>query len=125
MPRCARGWAVAQRTSRASASATSAWSIAWWPFSAPRCPRVGERTRTRALVVPRAIAARLATRANDGEVRRILVAHNLLLGDTIMLTPLVAKLREQYPQADIVFLAPPAFVPLYASRPYGVRALPF
>jgi ADP-heptose:LPS heptosyltransferase len=86
---------------------------------------MGERTRTRALVVPRAIAARLGSRAPGGQVRRILIAHNLLLGDTLMLTPLVAKLREQHPDADIALLAPPAFVPLYASRPYGVRALPF
>lgn len=86
---------------------------------------MGERTRTRALVVSRAIAARLAPRRAAGDVRRVLVAHNLLLGDTLMLTPLLAKLRTQYPQADIALLAAPAFVPLYQQRPYGVRALPF
>ena len=42
-----------------------------------------------------------------------------------MLTPLVAKLREQHPAADIAILAAPAFVPLYSGAPYGVRALPF
>ncbi|QKO11881.1 hypothetical protein HAT91_00178 [Dickeya solani] len=31
-------------------------------------------------------------------VKRILVAHNLLLGDTVMLTPLLAKLRRNYPR---------------------------
>ena len=86
---------------------------------------MGERTRTRALVVSRAIAARLAPRRALGDVRRVLVAHNLLLGDTLMLTPLLAKLRAQYPQSDIAMLAAPAFVPLYQQRPYGVRALPF
>ena len=86
---------------------------------------MGERSRTRALVIPRAIAARLRAPRAAGEVRRILVAHNLLLGDTLMLTPLVAKLREQHPAADMALLAAPAFVPLYAARPYGVRALPF
>src|SRR5689334_13182088 len=86
---------------------------------------MGERTRTRALVIPRAIAARLGPRKAAGDVRRILVAHNLLLGDTIMLTPLVAKLRETHPDADIALLAAPAFAPLFASHPYGVRALPF
>jgi len=86
---------------------------------------MGERTRTRALVVPRAIAARLAPRTEPGEIRRILVAHNLLLGDVFMLTPLLAKLREQHPAADIAILAAPAFVPLYSGSPYGVRALAF
>jgi len=86
---------------------------------------MGERTRTRALVVRGAIAARLGGRADSGPVRRVLVAHNLLLGDTLMLTPLLAKLRHLHPDADVALLAAPSFVPLYASRPYGVRALPF
>jgi ADP-heptose:LPS heptosyltransferase len=86
---------------------------------------MGERTRTRALVLPRALAARLAPRPAAGPVRRILVAHNLLLGDTFMLTPLLAKLRRLHAEAEITLLAAPAFVPLYGERPYGVRALPF
>jgi ADP-heptose:LPS heptosyltransferase len=86
---------------------------------------MGERTRTRAIVVPRAIAARLASRPAKGPVRRVVVAHNLLLGDTLMLTPLLAKLRRQLPEAEVTLLAAPAFVPLYSSRPYGVRALAF
>ena len=86
---------------------------------------MGERTRTRALVVPRALAARLVAHARPERIGRVLIAHNLLLGDTLMLTALVAKLREQHPQADIALLAAPAFVPLYGKRPYGVRALPF
>lgn len=86
---------------------------------------MGERTRTRALVVPRALAARIGPHARPEKIERVLIAHNLLLGDTFMLTALVAKLREQHPQADIALLAAPAFVPLYAKRPYNVRALPF
>ena len=87
---------------------------------------MGERFATRALVVSRALARALTRRAGaGGEPRRVLVAHNLLLGDTIMLTPLLAKLRARYPACDIALLAAPAFVPLYAGRPYGVRALPF
>lgn len=57
--------------------------------------------------------------------RRILVAHNLLLGDTIMVTPLLKKLRERFSQAEIVMTCKPAFTALYESRPYGVRVLPF
>ena len=86
---------------------------------------MGERFRTRVLVVPRAIARRLRPRRASAEVRRVLVAHNLLLGDTLMLTPLLAKLRERHPAAEITLLAAPSTVPLYEGRPYGVRALPF
>lgn len=78
-----------------------------------------------------AVTARALTRAAGrkhgagGPIERILVAHNLLLGDLLMLTPLLAKLRANHPQALITLLAAPAYVPLYANRPYGVRALPF
>lgn len=57
--------------------------------------------------------------------RRILIAHHLLLGDTLMLTPLLAKLREQFPQAELVMTTPTAFVGLYAHRPYGVDAIAY
>ena len=86
---------------------------------------MGERFRTRALVAAHAFASRLRPREPRGEVRRVLIAHNLLLGDTIMLTPLLAKLRHMLPAAEVTLLASPAAVPLYERRPYGVRALPF
>ena len=86
---------------------------------------MGERFRTRVMVVPRALASRLRARGAHGEPRRILVAHNLLLGDTLMLTPLLAKLRERHPASEIALLAAPSSAPLYERRPYGVRALPF
>ncbi|TDY47627.1 ADP-heptose:LPS heptosyltransferase [Paraburkholderia rhizosphaerae] len=57
--------------------------------------------------------------------RRILIAHHLLLGDTLLLTPLLAKLRAHYPHADIVLACPKAIVPLYAGRPFDVNVLPF
>ncbi len=86
---------------------------------------MGDRFRTRARVVARALAAAPRRRHAGDAVRRVLVAHNLLLGDTLMLTPLLAKLRHRHADADIALLAAPAFAPLYAGRPYGVRALPF
>lgn len=86
---------------------------------------MGERFNTRATVVAHALARAVARKAGAGAVRRVLVAHNLLLGDTLMLTPLLAKLRALHPAADIDLTAAPAFVPLYAGRPYGVRALAF
>jgi ADP-heptose:LPS heptosyltransferase len=57
--------------------------------------------------------------------KRILIAHQLLLGDTIMLTPLIAKLRRSHPDAEICLLVAPAYAPLYAGRPYGVTVRPF
>lgn len=57
--------------------------------------------------------------------RRILVAHHLLLGDTILLAPLLKKLRTRFPQAEIVMTCRPAFAPLFRAEPYGVRVLPF
>ncbi|HEY2629138.1 MAG TPA: heptosyltransferase, partial [Usitatibacter sp.] len=86
---------------------------------------MGERTTTRSLVVTRALARSLERRRESTGVQRILIAHNLLLGDTLMLTSLLAKLRTNHPRAQIVLLAAPSAVPLYAERPYGVQALPF
>jgi len=67
----------------------------------------------------------LGRRARNSDPRRILVAHHLLLGDTLMLTPLLAKLRERFPRAEITMTTPVAFVPLYRGRPYGVDAVPY
>lgn len=57
--------------------------------------------------------------------KRILIAHHLLLGDTLMLTPLLAKLRERYPKAEVIMTTPKVIAPLYQKRPYGVRAVPY
>jgi ADP-heptose:LPS heptosyltransferase len=55
--------------------------------------------------------------------RRILLPHHSLLGDTIMLTACVAKLRSLYPAAAIVHVMPRQFAPLHSRRPYGVQAV--
>lgn len=86
------------------------------------------RLRGRVSIVARAATQALCTaggRRRPTAPRRILVAHHLLLGDTLMLTPLLAKLRERYAEAEIIMTVPRAFAPLYETRPYGVRALPF
>ena len=81
------------------------------------------RLRGRVEVVARALAQRLRPRRAPRDPRRILVAHHLLMGDTLMLTPLLAKLRERHPAAEIVMTVADALAPLYTSRPYGVRVL--
>ena len=78
----------------------------------------------RARVVARALRHRIVARRRKARLpQRILVVHHLLLGDTLMLTALLAKLREQHPAADIVMGLPEAYASLYAKRPYGVRAI--
>ncbi|BCB28695.1 heptosyltransferase [Sulfurimicrobium lacus] len=84
--------------------------------------RLASRLRVIALALGNMLILRVRKR-NDIP-RRILVAHHLLLGDTIMLTPLLAKLRQQYPAAEIVMVAPKAAVPLYQKRPYDVIVMP-
>ncbi|AUG98671.1 glycosyltransferase family 9 protein [Prodigiosinella confusarubida] len=54
-------------------------------------------------------------------VRSILVAHNLLLGDTVMLTPLLSKLRQNYPDARIVLLCKLPFMEVYQLNPYRIE----
>jgi ADP-heptose:LPS heptosyltransferase len=80
----------------------------------------------RAEVVARAVRARAGrVRKKPADIGRVLIAHHLLLGDTLMLTPLLAKLRAHHPAADIAMTVPRAVAPLYAGRPFGVRALPW
>ena len=67
----------------------------------------------------------LASRKPPSNPARILVAHHLLLGDTIMLAPLLKKLRARFPQAEIFMTCRLAAAPLFETRPYGVRVLPF
>lgn len=62
---------------------------------------------------------------SHGEVQRILVAHWLLLGDTLLLAPLLAKLSRDYPKAERYVLARPAVAALFAREPYGFRAIPY
>lgn len=54
--------------------------------------------------------------------RKILIAHNLLLGDTLLLAPLMANLARLYPDAERIILAKPAFTALFSGHPYGFQA---
>lgn len=83
------------------------------------------RLTARLHVLPRALVRGGARRAEPVDPRRILVVHHLLQGDTLMLTALLARLRRLYPAAAIDFTVPPALLPLYAARPYGVEPVPY
>lgn len=59
------------------------------------------------------------------EVRRILVAHYLLLGDTLLLAPLLKALERRYPNAQRVVLTRRPYLALFEKHPYGVTALAY
>jgi ADP-heptose:LPS heptosyltransferase len=90
-------------------------------------PHARSRLGSRLEIVPRALMKRLfsGTRRKPVHPGRILVAHQLLLGDTLMLTPLIARLRRRHPEAEIVLTVSRGQLPLYASRPYGVKAVAY
>jgi len=80
----------------------------------------GSRAPIRVVAVALALARWGFARRAPVAPRRIIVLHHLLLGDTLMLTALLAKLRERFAEAKIVLMLPSAFAPLYVGRPYGV-----
>jgi ADP-heptose:LPS heptosyltransferase len=57
--------------------------------------------------------------------KKILIAHNLLLGDTLLLAPLMKRINEKYPKSKKYILARPAFVPFFKNLPYGFNVLSF
>jgi ADP-heptose:LPS heptosyltransferase len=85
----------------------------------------GSRGPLRLVSIALALARWGFARRKPDAPRRILVLHHLLLGDTLMLTALLAKLRTAHPDAEIVMTVPRLYAPLYATRPFGVIAHPF
>ena len=79
----------------------------------------------RLLVFSYALPRLILPRRRPTQIRRILIAHHLLLGDTIMLAGLFKKLRRDYPAAEIDVLVPVAWMPIFSGAPYGVRALSY
>jgi len=80
---------------------------------------------SRLLVVSHALPRLIFGRRRPGRPQRILIAHHLLLGDTIMLAGLFKKLRRDHPEAQIDVLVPGGWLPIFAGRPYGVRGLAY
>jgi ADP-heptose:LPS heptosyltransferase len=85
--------------------------------------RLAGRLHIFARALPRLVVERF--RCKPSRITRVLIAHHLLLGDTLLLTPLLAKLRTRYPDAQVVLTCPKPIVPLYAGRPFGVEPLAF
>ena len=74
------------------------------------------------LKLPRLLIKR---KVKDTAPKRILVIHQLLLGDALMASSLLANLRKEYPEASIDLAAPPYLQGLYASKPYNVSFVSF
>src|SRR5947207_11796715 len=83
------------------------------------------RAAGRLRVLPRVLASRLSPRRKPAQPKRVLIAHHLLLGDVVMLAPLLAKLRERYPQAEVAMPVRRARMPLFGRSPYSLRAIPY
>ena len=81
--------------------------------------------RLRALAGAAAAGVRPRLKARAAEPKTILVLHELLVGDTLMLAPLLAALRERHPAATLYVAARRAALPLFSGHPYGAQALPF
>lgn len=96
-----------------------------WRDGSGSMARKGSRAPMRYASVAGALARWGFRRRRPASPQRILVLHHLLLGDTLMLTALLAKLRCRHPRATIVMTVAPALAGLYEGRPYGVIAQPF
>lgn len=97
-------------------------------IAAARILQSPSRAQGRLLILPRALASRLrrlGRRRRPQAPASILIAHHLLFGDTLCLTPLLAKCRERYPDARILLTVPQSVAGLYAGRPYGVTAVAY
>lgn len=55
----------------------------------------------------------------------ILVLHSLLLGDTLLLTQLLSKIRQQHPNATITLTVPRPLLPIYKGCPYNINPIAF
>jgi len=87
---------------------------------------VASRFASRAAVALKLVSqpsAWAGRRSRSASPAGILVLQQLLLGDTLLLTPLLSKLRRDHPRARIAMAVARPLLPLYASRPYGVEPL--
>ncbi len=92
----------------------------------PSLLRPSPRTTTRLLLAWLVARNLLLPRHAVESPRRILVSlYYKGLGDTLLLTPLIAALRQRYPEAELVLALPRDHLPLYTGRPYGLEPMPF
>jgi ADP-heptose:LPS heptosyltransferase len=74
------------------------------------------------LEILRRAVSRRASKERPLDPKSILVVAPLLIGDALLLAPLLAKIRSRHPAATVRMTMAPAAVSLFAGRPYGVEA---
>lgn len=87
--------------------------------------RAYSRLLVSALTAWRKLTDRNRPKHRPRDPKRILVIHQLLLGDTLMTLSLLSKLREQYPDSHISTAVPEGFVSIMQGNPLKVEVLPF
>lgn len=86
-------------------------------------PRGANRVRALAGALAGILKPRLSAR--PVAPKKILVLHELLLGDTLMLAPLLAALRQRHSRAELFVSCSPEYSELFNASPYGVKVLPY
>lgn len=69
--------------------------------------------------------ADLVSNLKNHNFQRILLSRLRFMGDVILTTPVVRRLREAYPAAEIVYLTEAAFAPLLAHNPHVDEVIAF
>lgn len=75
--------------------------------------------------LPKLILKKLLKSKKPDNPKTILIMHQLFLGDTLMTTSLLAKIRKNFPMAKIYVAIPESFIELYSTNPYGVIPVRF
>ena len=86
-----------------------------------------QRGANRVRALAGALAGMLKPRLSARPVapKKILVFHELLLGDTLLLAPLLAALRQRHSHAELFVSCNPAYSELFSASPYGVKVLAY
>ena len=84
------------------------------------------RFLSRSRIVMSALGHAFEREAAPGAATSVLIAHHpKMIGDTLLMSALFAKARHTWPHADIVTTVSAATLPLFASRPWGIRAIEY
>ena len=84
------------------------------------------RFLTRSRIVTVALGNAFGREPAKGDPKRVLVAHHpKMIGDTLLMSHLLAKIRNTWPDTEIVSTVSAATRPLYEARPWNVEAVEY
>ena len=83
------------------------------------------RFLTRSRIVMSALGQALEREpAREATPASVLIAHHpQMVGDTLLMSPLIAKARHTWPRSRIAITVSAATLPLFAGRPWDVKAI--